>query len=223
MNETTKNLLYASIGVGIAFTSAIFIAKYLSVRAKSVRLANEEWQKWGKTTLDENNKVIVSGGKEYEQGYVDKVGDYWNDINYSYDGNDRDVAWSSAFISSIMKRAGAKSNFKYSASHSEYIRDSIQNRLQGLKKGFIGYRISEKPLKVGDLICYSREDMADMYNVTTPYKSHCDIVVKVNKGSVEVIGGNVNQSVSKKILKTDSDGYLVDKNYKWFALIKNTL
>jgi len=61
-----------------------------------------------------------------------------------------------------------------------------------------------------------------MYDRTGAYKSHCDIVVAVDnkKNEIEVIGGNVAQSVSKKIVSTDRTGR-VNAGGKWFAIIKN--
>ena len=59
-----------------------------------------------------------------------------------------------------------------------------------------------------------------MYDRTSNYKSHCDIVVAKRPNEIEVIGGNVNQSVTKKILTTDQMGR-VAMGGKWFAIIKN--
>ena len=53
---------------------------------------------------------------------------------------------------------------------------------------------------------------------------HCDLVVGVNKkqSNIEVIGGNVSDGVSKRILSTDNKGYLNDTNNDWFTIIKNS-
>ena len=59
-----------------------------------------------------------------------------------------------------------------------------------------------------------------MYDRTSNYKSHCDIVVAKRQGEIEVIGGNVAQSVSKKVVSTDGAGR-VNAGGKWFAIIKN--
>ena len=80
----------------------------------------------------------------------------------------------------------------------------------------------EKKAELGDLVCYPRQSGVD-YDTTYSYKSHCDIVVGVNriKRNIEVIGGNVGDGVTKKVLNTDNKGYLNDTSYKWFTIIKN--
>ena len=72
------------------------------------------------------------------------------------------------------------------------------------------------------MVCYARQNSIS-YDTTGSYKSHCDIVVSTKGNQIEVIGGNVNQSVTKKILRTDSKGRLIDDNYKWFTVIKNNI
>ena len=85
----------------------------------------------------------------------------------------------------------------------------------------MAYRLSEKPVSLGDLVCYSRQSGVD-YDTTGSYKSHCDIVVKINKrkGTADVIGGNVSDGVTKKIIRIDRNGYLTDTNNDWFTIIK---
>jgi len=111
----------------------------------------------------------------------------------------------------------------YSPLHSKYITDSIANRKQGkTNEAFVGYKVNEIAPKVGDLVCYSRQGGID-YDTTGSYKSHCDLVVKKRKNEIEVIGGNVNNAVTKKILSTDNRGVLTDKKYDWFAVIKTNI
>lgn len=211
MPNRQQILLYG--GGAVLAVSAFFVyRRFFTVKGKAVTLAKKEYKKW-------------KGGKEYQPGYAEQVGKYWKEgVGYNYDGYDRDVAWSAAFISWIMKNAGAKDKFKYSSSHSTYIRDSIANRKLNLfKKPFVGFKIDEYAPKVGDLVCYSREDNPDLYDVNTPYKSHCDLVVKKGDNYIEVIGGNVSQAVTAKKVTTDNNGYVIDKNKNWFAVLKNNM
>ena len=71
-------------------------------------------------------------------------------------------------------------------------------------------------------MCYTRQNNVN-YDTTHSYKSHCDIVVNVNKkqGFAEVIGGNVTDGVTKRVVKVDSKGYLRDTTNDWFSIIKN--
>lgn len=55
------------------------------------------------------------------------------------------------------------------------------------------------------------------------YKSHADIVVSKSDSAIQVIGGNVGSSVSLKTLRIDVGGMLIDKKYKWFAVLQNRL
>jgi len=38
-----------------------------------------------------------------------------------------------------------------------------------------------------------------------------------------VIGGNVKDSVSLKTLRTDAEGKLIDKSYRWFVVMAPTV
>ena len=219
-----KNLLYFGIGTLLGVSAIVLAVRRFLIKNKAVRVAKYEWEGWGKPTVDINGKQSVKGGFESSSGYSERVGRYWREgTGDRLDGRDREVPWSSAFISWVMKKAGAKDNFVYSASHSKYIEDSIANRKNGrINEAFVGYKINEVAPKVGDLVCYARQDGVN-YDTTGGYKSHCDIVVAKNKNQIEVIGGNVNQSVTKKILSIDSQGIVSDKNNNWFTVIKTNI
>ena len=94
---------------------------------------------------------------------------------------------------------------------------------QNNKSPFKAYKLSEKSVQVGDLICYSRQPNVN-YDTTSSYKSHCDIVVDVNKlkKTAEVIGGNVSDGVTKRIVNLNSQGNLTDTSQDWFTIIKNS-
>jgi hypothetical protein len=224
MKLTTKQILWISGGIAGLFVVLALIKKMTPYKKKMLKTANKEWARFGYTTRDKDNKWVKVGAKEHHNGFWERVGDYWKQaLNKNYTGKDRDVAWSSAFISWVMDKSGGLFNipFRKSSSHSRYIREYVKNRKDGkLSAPFVAYRISEKPAEVGDLVCYSRENATDLYDKTGSYKSHCDIVVAKRPNEIEVIGGNVNQSVSKRILATDR-GRVVDPYSKWFAIIKN--
>jgi len=221
---TNKKFIYFTIGAVIGSTALILILRKLLVKYRAVALAKKEWQGWGEPTIQLDGKQTKKGGFESGRGFSDRVGKYWREgTGQRYDGKDTNVAWSSAFISYLMKNSGAGNKFVYNASHSKYITDSIANRKKGLLKApFVGYKITEISPKVGDLVCYSRQGGVG-YDTKGSYKSHCDLVVSVKPNQIEVIGGNVNDAVTKKILSTDSKGRITDKKYKWFTVIKNNV
>ncbi len=219
-----NNIIYFGVGAVIGITALALLLRKILVKYRVVSVAKKEWEGWGSPTIEIDGKQTRKGGFEANRGFAQRVGEYWRvGTGQKYDGTDTDVAWSSAFISYIMKKGGAGKKFVYDPSHSKYITDSISNRKKGLvQKPFVAYKLNEYAPKVGDLICYSRQRGVS-YNSSYPYKSHCDIVVSKGKNKIEVIGGNVNNSVTKKIISTDNRGIVNDKKYDWFTVIKTNI
>ena len=221
-----KGYIILGLVTGLVVSAAvIIISKKLRLSSFKKRLisnANKEWKLWGgQTTVF--GPMKISGSRECDSVYRDRVGDYWKKgTGKNLDCCDRGVPWSAAFISFIMKKSGAGKYFTYSSAHTDYIRDSVKNRKSNRKSPFKAYKLSEKPVELGDLICYSRQNNVN-YDTTGSYKSHCDIVVKVNKrqGFAEVIGGNVTDGVTKRVVKVDGKGVLIDRTNDWFTIIKN--
>ena len=55
-------------------------------------------------------------------------------------------------------------------------------------------------------------------------KAHCDLVVAKNGQTLEVIGGNVRNSVSKASLELDTNGRLQSiPRRPWFVILQNRL
>ncbi len=178
-------------------------------------------------TVGEWNFWQQGSAKETDNGYYQRVGEYWQvGTGLNYDGRDTDVPWSAAFTSWVMKTAGAGNEFNYNASHSRYIVPTIENRKSGdLNAGFVGWRLNEYAPTLGDLVCYARQSGVG-YDTPAPYQSHCDVVVAVNATNIEVIGGNVSNSVTKKTVPIDFNGYVDDvrdTTYDWFVVIQNNL
>lgn len=129
--------------------------------------------------------------------------------------------WSAAFISWVMRKAGAGDAFKYNASHSVYTAAAKKNRIDGNDNPFKAYRIGELSPRVGDLICKARAGSGATYDTIKPgMTTHCDIVVGVRPDGLEVVGGNVSNSVSggRGRVKLDSAGHLTGPDY--FAVIR---
>src|SRR5262244_1499541 len=147
-----------------------------------------------------------------------------------------DVAWSAAFVSSIMRAVSLQeeTEFSYDASHVTYITSAVEQSLRDLVGGESTsfYRACDphttKP-RIGDLFCYHRhiEGTPHPYAQKGPSlfkslfrdiakgeepisRSHCDIVVSVDSDSskVTVIGGNVQNSVTEKVLNLNTKGVL---------------
>lgn len=126
-----------------------------------------------------------------------------------------DTPWSAAFVSWVMRRAGLP-GFKGSASHVNYVRDAYRNPAES------AYRIND-PTSVrperGDLLCYVRVasrvyGFGDLANLLSSPDGqglgmHCDIVVGTVPGKAAyLVGGNVAQAVTLRMLRLAPNGYL---------------
>jgi Uncharacterized protein conserved in bacteria (DUF2272) len=120
--------------------------------------------------------------------------------------------------------------FPLSEAHSDYIRWSIRarkDRVQGA--AYWGFRVDEAEAvpEVGDLVGYVRAvkgmthtKALAWYDKTGGYTSHTDLVVAVRPGEVDVIGGNVRDSVTLKTLRTNAAGQMADQRHFWFVVMK---
>jgi hypothetical protein len=177
--------------------------------------ALQEFKAWGNGTKKENDKSMQ-----------DTIAKYWKEgagINNWSTQRMQDEAWSSAFISYIVKKSGGGKDFKYSPSHSTYINDSIKNRLSNNSNPFKGYKPEEVKLEIGDIVGKPRQNGVS-YNSKGAYKSHTDIVVGIKDGVAETVGGNVGNSVSMTKIPLTPDGKIDNSKvsgYKYFVVIKN--
>ena len=189
---------------------------------KMLEISRREWEFFGKQTIRDGH-IVNPGHRETEEGYWQKVGVFWKEgVNLPLTGKDTDEPWSAAFISYVMRKAGAGERFLYSEWHAHYIQRAMKAREeQDPNYGFWGYRLSERAPQLGDLVCYAREDGVDFDHLPPVFKSHCDLVVAVRPREIDVIGGNVEDSVTLKTLATDDKGMLIDKNNKWIAVLRN--
>ena len=212
-------------------------------REAAVQIALREWRAFGQPIVVGDQELPFDN--ERAEGLWQRVGEYWwlglplgmseqawtgiHDQNgqifsTSVDGN---YAWSAAFISYVMRMSGAGHRFPYSPSHSEYI--------NAARQGGSGYAIAaERPETYapqrGDLICLSRGRQRlrfDDLPTSSHFPGHCDIVVANRAGSLDVIGGNVANSVSMKHVPVTADGRLatpdgtvLDRDFPWFVVIR---
>lgn len=125
-----------------------------------------------------------------------------------------DNPWSAVFVSWVMQKAGVP-DFSGSASHIDYVRDAYLNPATS------PYRFTnpdaERPA-AGDLLCFVRAQATALgYNGLMAYvqsnpggglKMHCDIAVSVDGGTLSLVGGNVLQGVTRRILHLNREGLL---------------
>lgn len=194
--------------------------------------ADTQWQHWGKSTWDlaQHTKDIHHTDDESDfakfvvDNYCSIVGDTpsLNDIE-----NDH-YYWSAVGMSAFFKGAGFnKTDFPFSDTHSTWIRAFVKAKKNNLPALYWAYRLNDKEAKpeVGDLIGYtyakvSFEEAQSFYDKTAPYPSHTDLVVAKGDTSIDVIGANVLDSVTKKTVPLTSDGHIADQGHKWFVVMK---
>lgn len=127
-----------------------------------------------------------------------------------------DTPWSAAFVSWVMRRAGLP-GFRGSASHVSYVRDAYRNPTQS--PYLIHDPRATKPA-TGDLLCYVRVasrvygfgDLATLLSSSDGgLNMHCDIVVGTRVGQLAyMVGGNVAQAVTLRMLRLSPNGYFAD-------------
>ncbi len=176
---------------------------------------------------------------EKHDPYCQYVGEMWKAIGLKYDGRSkyadgRDVPWSAAFISWVVRKAGAGYGaFKFADAHSRFVHDSIQARLlERADRPFWGYRITQQRPAIGDIVARNRGGHAYSYDFAernSAYESHSDVVVEARPGMIRVIGGNVGNTVSLSSFSggdnlqeydLDEDGF-IRPGQKVIALLKN--
>ena len=187
-----------------------------ALRENILRIAKEELARW------HNGQV-----KELDPRTRKVLQDYWKrGPGLSFSETELGTKafqdahpWSAAFISWVMRKAGAGKAFKYSSSHSVYTRAAKNNRLADNKNPFKAFRPNEIVPRPGDLICRSRAGSGATYdNIRPGMKTHCDIVVDVQPKALSVIGGNVSNSVCRRTVHTDDQGRVTEPHV--FAVIR---
>jgi len=223
-------------------------------RAAVVAIAQREWRMFGQPVDDdppESRPPLPPELKpEREQGYWQRIGEYWwtaldpTEKEAAYTGKhdefgiefpaaqDGQYAWSAAFISYVMRIAGAGPGFPYSPNHATYINIAKQ-MADGTTSGWAV--TAERPEAYapmpGDLICLARGRSArlryDDLPTATSFPAHCDIVVERQQGQLAVIGGNVDDAVTMKHVPVTPDGKLVgpdgvilDTRYPWMVVLR---
>jgi hypothetical protein len=91
-----------------------------------------------------------------------------------------------------------------------YIFRAIKDLLQAKPQaGYYCYQLREWRPQVGDIVCWSRQAGIDYQHQNGgDYAGHCDVVVEVNPGEIQIIGGNVGDSVTRRPLPLTSEGFL---------------
>ncbi|MFN7678130.1 MAG: DUF2272 domain-containing protein [Cyanobacteriota bacterium] len=204
-----------------------------SLPTRIVDQAIAEWDFFGRPLL-RDGVPIHRGKNERDDGQWQRIRTYWRDgvLNNSIlrqeDISSEDNPWSAAFISFIFRTAGARDQFPYSPTHSLYIKQAIENKIQATpNSSFIGHRISDYAPQPGHLICRTRSwaknevtyDNAVTYDF---FPSRCELVVRSSPNQIDVIGGDQKDSVMREQVKA-VQGKIAPENAKdWLVVIETT-
>ncbi|MGI4795232.1 MAG: DUF2272 domain-containing protein [Janthinobacterium lividum] len=210
-------------------------------RENAVAIALREWRAWGMQVNDAppGPDLPLEARGDRQAGMWQRVGDYWwigqdaGSQSSTWSGKYGDggqeyraapPAWSAAFISYLMRSAGAGDRFPYSPLHATYINAAANgNAVVSAQPPEI------YPVQPGDLICYGRRGAQRLRFSDLPTSSffgHCDIVVGAAANELTVIGGNVTAGVTMKHVPVSEqgtlstpDGTVLDTRYPWFVVL----
>ncbi len=159
--------------------------------------------------------------KETDPSVQDILVQYWNEgagwhwVNKSNIKQfDNEQPWSAAFVSFVVRQEFW--DFPKSASHSKYVVWARERRKNGDTER-IAYEISEYKPEPGDIVIKRRGYTGNLTNLYIGATTHGDIVTKNTGDYIEVIGGNVSDTVKKTIVPA-KNGYI--NHNDWFAVIK---
>ena len=222
-------------------------------RMSVVAIALREWRLFGQPVDDEppgtRPPPLPEDMPERQPGLWQRVGEYWwlgmdagsaeaawtgkHDASGQVFPADEDgfYAWSAAFVSYVMRIAGAGRQFPYSESHSTYINIAKQMADGQTKRWLV---TAERPAayapQSGDLICMGRGPATSLTYDALPaglFPAHCDIVVANAPGQISVVGGNVDDAVTMKHVPVTADGKLatpqgvvLDTRYPWMVVLR---
>jgi hypothetical protein len=170
-------------------------------------------------------------GLEHVDPFFRFVGEMWQAVGANLDGKDRDVPWSAAAISFIVRNAdrampGSKyGRFKFAAAHARFINDAIRSaRQHDAQAPFWGRRVDEAKPSIGDLVCRNRTDEKITFDFAAEhddFKSHSDIIIRVAGDHVVTLGGNVSHSVRFTRYELMPNDFLDPDDGNVFALLVN--
>jgi hypothetical protein len=223
-----------------------------AARERMVRLALAEWEDWG-GVVTMPGQHPVSTQAESDPANFPKVLAYWRAVpddegaiasnralyaatlaGTGGGGLWREPFWSAAFISWVLAGAGVdRREFPPSAAHADYVDALIRDALSfPATAPFLPRAPAEMAPRPGDLLCADRgrvpiRDWRQRAADAGRFRPmHCDIVVAAGPGAVEVVGGNVLDSVTRTRFAADASGVLLPRaagEPAWFVLFENRL
>ncbi len=212
-------------------------------RSAAVEIALREWRLFGGIVAPLDGDEPSASSPERAQGLWQRVGEYWwlglnaDQTGQGYTGlhdergqrfapeRDGAYAWSAAFVSYVMRMAGAGARFPYAASHYVYVNAAMRTSSDIALRAEDPARYAPQP---GDLVCVARDSAQALRFVDLPvarFWGHCDIVVgdiAVRRDGLElaVVGGNLQDAVALRRLALSEDGRLAPAPRPWLVVLR---
>ena len=173
----------------------------------------------GQVVYEAENDPLADGSQAWR-----KVAAYWNGSGLSGQCSSVgsacrnfvvDTPWSAAFVSWVMRRAEVP-GFSASSRHLDYVRVAWREPMRNPYRLTAPDEASPAP---GDLLCYVRGNsrvlgyrgLLDRLQGDDGLQMHCDIVVAATPGEMAwLVGGNVQQAVTLRMLRLDAQGRFAD-------------
>ena len=202
----------------------------MMITTKLIETAQAEWERWGFSSRPLHGRPAI-GGTERRTPFVSFVNDYWKAVDKPNWNGNTPQPWSAAFISFCFKKAGAGQGFPYSAGHVGYCGAIVRSPSRYPAFAFADQETTA--LDVGDLILAARSGDGCVAPPRTHatalvalrqaqwFCSHADLVVAVRAGEIDVVGGNVSNSVTMTTYLT-RDGRISDPRHVWLGVVKNS-
>ncbi|MBE7210346.1 MAG: DUF2272 domain-containing protein [Gluconacetobacter diazotrophicus] len=219
-------------------------------RQDAIAITLREWRLFGQPVDDDDPETRADGSStavkpERLPGLWERVGEYWwigqdpyetevqwtgkhNSAGTPFDfTHDSHYAWSAAFISYVMRVAGAGNRFAYSPNHSTYINAAFTGGASVLRPQDPA---SYAPVP-GDMICAGRSTALGRRFASLPsrngFPAHCGIVVSKAANQIDIVGGNVDDAVALTHVPIGADGRLdgadgqsLDTRYQWLVVLQ---
>ena len=190
------------------------------------------------TTLSATNGTDFAAIPQLQEGFWQRVGEYWwqgmnaGEKARAYTGKqDADgvpfsagtkshYAWSAAFISYVMRIAGAGRGFPYAPAHSTYIDAAVRGQTPLLT--------AEDPAlyapRLGDIVCFARGQAVNLRfkDLPTPgfFPAHCGIVTGGGPAEIDMVGGNVDDAVVMTKIAGLPGGTLSTAIFQWLVILR---
>jgi len=216
------------------------IAYPASVRERILRIAEAEWEEWGRIVVGPGQPRPGTGSEGNADSFP-RVLAYWRAVPEAEAAEAiarnrarwsarlagdagaavwSEPAWSAAFISYVMRGAGVdEREFHASASHAFYLDAILRDAAEFPDQApFLPHDPAWHAPRPGDLVCADRSSRPlaswreRLPEAGTFRPMHCDIVLRAGPGWVEAVGGNIADAVTLTRYAADAAGRVLPRS-----------